>query len=211
MRKSKKYKYRVYDGKIIKDMLENSRLYLMLLLFVVGLIIGALAIENSASLLVTEIRGIVESYKVLRMQQSFMNNFAFSLLVNLMFIGASVFLAFSLIGYPFIIWLPLFKGIGMGAVCGYLYSVYELTGIGYALLTIYPSAIIAVIAIVVSCNDSCEYSKNAYMKAVGGKGNFERGETRIFLIRQLVFGSITAAASLIDAVSGLIFSRFFSF
>ena len=97
----------------------------------------------------------------------------------------------------------------MGAVCGYLYSAYKFTGLGYSLLMIYPGAIISTLSLLLICNDCCEYSKNAYLKAVSGRGQFEKDETKIFLTRQLVFTLIGAIGALIDAVCAELFVGIF--
>lgn len=209
MRRSN-YKYKVYNGKIIKETLENSRIYLLIIFFVSGLIVGALTIRNADSLMASELRSIVDSYKLLRMGQGILSNFLSSLLINILFIGSSTFLGFSLIGYPFIIWIPLVRGMGIGMVCGYLYSVYKFSGLGYALLTIYPGAALAALFLIISCNYSCEYSKNAYFKSVGGKGQFERGETKIFLLRQVLCVGFCSIASITDALASKLFSGFFT-
>ena len=118
-------------------------------------------------------------------------------------------MGFSLIGYVFLTAVPLLKGLGLGAVSGYLYASYKLTGLAYCLLIIYPGAVVSTFALIIACNDSCEYSKNAYAKAIVGRGQFEKDETRIYLIRQLILCGVCAVSSAIDAFSGLIFSRFF--
>ena len=46
MRKSE-YKYKVYNGKVIKDIIKDSRIIILILLFAVGIIIGATAIKNN--------------------------------------------------------------------------------------------------------------------------------------------------------------------
>lgn len=211
MKRKKSYKYKVYDGKLIKEIFENSRLYLLLAFFICGVLIGSIAIKNTDSIIINEIRSIVDSYKALRMQEGLTNSFLFSLTINLVFVILSVFLGFSLIGYPLIMWIPFARGLGIGVVCGYLYSEFKFAGLGYAVLTLYPAAVIAITSIVISCNDSCEYSKNAYRKAILGRGQFERGETKIFLTRQAVFCGICALSSLIDALCSSVFSRLFIF
>ncbi len=207
MNKSK-YNYKVYNGKAIKKLFENSRLYLITVMFIFGLIAGVSTIKND-TFIAEKISVLVDSYKSLRAEQGIIENFCNSLVVSGLFIASNLFLGFSLIGYPFIICLPLLRGLGIGADCGYLYSTYKFIGLGYSLLTIYPGAIVATLAFILACNDSCEYSKNAFAKAVQGRGQFEKDETRVYLIRQLVFGGICAASAIIDAVFSSVFSRFF--
>lgn len=205
-----KYNYKVYNGKILKEMLANSRIYILSAIFAAGIIIGASTVKSDL-FVVEKLVSLIDSYTLLKSGQGIIYNFCNSLSISGLFIGAGLFLGFSLIGYPFIMWLPLLRGMGLGVVCGYLYSTYKLIGLGYSLLIIYPGAIVSTFAFILVCNDSCEYSKNAYAKAIQGRGQFEKDETRVYLMRQLVFLGITAVSAIIDAVFSSAFSRFFDF
>lgn len=204
-----KSKYKVYNGRIIKEMLENSRIFILIFLFAAGIIFGASAIRKD-TFIVEKIKDLISSFAMLRAGQGVAENFCNSLSVNLMFSAVSVFLGFSLIGYPFILCMPFLRGVAMGAVSGYLYLEYKFTGIGYSFLIIYPGAIVSMIALMLIFNNSCEYSKNAYSKAIQGRGQFEKDETRYFLIRQLIFTAVSSVGSLIDALSTELFSAFFN-
>ncbi len=206
--KKSKYNYRIYNGKSIKKILENSRIYFMTAFFAVGIIIGAASLNNE-SILFEKISQIIESYTLLKADQGILMNFCDSLTVSAVFVFINLFLGFSMIGYPLLLFLPFLRGLGIGLVCGYLYSAFKLTGLGYSILVIYPGAIVSTFALFMACNDSCEYSKNAYLKAIRGRGQFEKNETKVYLLRQLVFFGILAASSLLDALFSKIFSGFF--
>ena len=205
--KKSKYNYKIYNGKAIKKLLENSKIYLLTLFFSVGIIIGASALKNINEF--NCISEIINSYTSLKSNQGFISNFLCSFIVNSIFIIISSFLALSLIGYPLLMTLPIFKGLGMGIVCGYLYNVYRFTGLGYALLIIYPGAIVSTFSFLLSCSNCCEYSKNAYLKAIQGRGHFEKDETKVFIFKQLIFLCICAVSAAIDTVFTKIFSSLF--
>ncbi len=200
-----KSKYRVYNGKKVKSVFENSKIFLLLIQLIVGIVFGAfISGRNNEAL-----KNIADAYIRLR-NSGFISDFINSFAVNGTFILLSVFLGFSLIGCPLIYFLMFFRGLGIGSFCGYMYIEYKLTGIGYSLLTVYPSLVIAIFALIMSCRNSSEYSLNAYEKSVKGRGQYEKNETKIFLMRQAVFLAITVLSSLIDAVFALAFSRFFA-
>ncbi len=203
-----KYKYKVYNGKIIKQFLENSRIYFLTAFFSLGILIGAFVINKNSDIL-NNLSVLIDSYTVLKSGQGIIANFCNSLSVNALFFVSVLFLSFSLIGYPFIMCLSLLRGMGMGAVCGYLYSAYKIIGLGYSVLIVYPGAIVSTFAFILACNDGSEYSRNAYAKAIQGKGQFKKDETKVFLIRQLIFLGVCAASSIIDALVSTVFSRFF--
>ena len=181
------FKYKVYDGKAIKEIFENSRLIVLVLLFASGIIAGALAVKNDVGL-ISETEELIMDFAMQKAGQGVLQNFKYSILI-----------------------VPFFKGLGMGAVSGYLYSAYKFMGLGYSLLMIYPGAIFSVIGLLTICNDCCEYSKNAYNKAILGRGHFEKSETKYFMLRQLAFASLSVLSAVIDGLSAELFSGFFSF
>lgn len=203
------YKYKVYNGKIIKDIIKNSRVYFFVLLFIIGILFGALFIKHSDEETAGKINEIVRLYIQSKTGQGMLQNFFASLSVNAAFMLIDVFLGFSLIGYPFIIWLPFLRGLGVGAFSGYMYTFYKFTGLGYCALLIYPGAVISAFAFILACCDSCDYSKNAYEKSIRAKGQFERDETKIYLFRQFIYFAVCLCSSLIEALFTVGFSRFF--
>ena len=205
-----KYNYKVYNGKVFKEIIENSRIFILVALFSVGIIVGASAINNNGEM-IEKIKYIISNFAMQRAGQGVSDNFFNSMLVNIVFVSLSVFFAFSLIGYPLILLLPFIRGAAIGAVSGYLYLEYKFMGLGYSLLMIYPSAVICMVAMIIIFNESCDYSRNAYLKAITGKGHFEKDETKLFLIRQFIFSIIVVVSSLIDALSVELFSGFFLF
>ena len=97
-----KLKYGVYNGRTIKRILENSRLYFLTSFFIIGIIIGAVSIKSDSGGVTDSLRQVVESYTKLRAEQGIAANFCNSFAINALFSAAVIFLGFSLIGYPFI-------------------------------------------------------------------------------------------------------------
>ncbi len=211
MSKLKKKKYRVYNGKSIKKIIENSKNYFLLFLFAVGVAAGAYSMKNDTSILSSQWKIITDSYISLRTEQGILANLLAALTVNGLYFSLSIFFAFSLIGYPILVTLPFFRGLGVGAICGYMYLNFGVKGIGFCLLTIYPGLIISVMALSRSVCESCVYSQNAYQKAINGRGQFEKDETKIMMIRHFVYFGFAAVSTVLDCIMGYIFSRFFVF
>ncbi len=203
-----KLNYGVYNGKVLKKFLENSRVYFFAILLAVGIFAGAF-LARSDSDFYSEITEISENFLNIKNGQGIAENFLDAFAVNALYNALSLFMAFSLIGYPFIVWLPFLRGMGIGLLSGYLYSVYKFTGLGYCVLTIYPSAIISALVFIISCNDCCDYSKNAFAKAIRGRGQFEKDETKVFLTRQLIYSVVIVLSSGMEAVLNALFSGLF--
>lgn len=204
-----KLNYKVYNGKTLKSFVENIRIYVISALFSIGLIVGATCFDNKTIL--DNLKIYLEDYMILRAGQGISDIFFNSVISNLFLMVLNIFLSFSLIGYPLIIWIPFLKGLGIGSVCGYMYMRYKFSGFGYCVLTIFPGVIVSTYALICACNFGCEYSKNAYLKAISGKGQYENDETKIFLIRQIIMIGICAVSSAIDTLFSYVFLRFFEF
>lgn len=201
-------KYKIYNGKTLINSLENSRVYFLLFLLIIGLITGASIVKSDINF-IKNITEIFKNYSFARKGQSFADNFADSFAINFIFMVMNIFFGFSVIGFPFLMLLPMLKGLGIGAMCGYLYSSFGFSGVGYSLLMIFPCSAVSSIALIYACNDSCEYSRNAWQKSLKGRGQYEKNETRVYLIRQLVFLAICFASSGIDALFCKLFSGLF--
>ncbi len=200
-----KLKYKVYNGKKIKGLIRESDDILFLLLFISGIIIGAYSSGKAET-----IKDIAIQYLNFRKSIGFSEQFLKSVLVNVIFIAVSFFLGFSLIGSPMIYCLLFVRGMGTGAICGFLYSEYGFSGIGYAALTFFPSIVISVYSLMMSCKISSAYSYNAFAKAIRGRGQYENAETKLFVFRQLICMIIAVFSSVIDSLFAMLFSRFFA-
>ncbi|MCQ2474639.1 MAG: hypothetical protein MJ173_01905 [Clostridia bacterium] len=201
-----KLKYKVYNGNKIKGKFAEIENVVFLVMMISGMIVGAFSAGKSDYLI-----NIAMQYLKFRNVTGFSEVFLKSAAVNFVFIASSAFLGFSLIGSPFIYCIVFIKGMGTGALCGFLYFKYGFAGAGYAALTVFPPLIISFYALIMSCKDSAVYSLNAYEKAIRGRGHFENGETRVYLTRQLIYIIVAFFSSVIDSLFVLLFSRFFSF
>ena len=205
------YKYRIYNGKIIKEIIKKSEIYLFGFLFICGIVFGAYYVKQSDALFKEKISEICTSYIQSKAGQGITENIISNALINMIFSAINIFLGFSLIGFPLLFWVPLLKGLGVGVFSGYMYSSYKLTGLGYCAMLVYPGTVISAFSLILACCDSCAYSKNAFEKSIRGKGQFEKDETKIYLIRQFIYLAICFCSSVIDALSAILFSKLFNF
>ena len=80
-----KYNYKVYNGKVFKEIIENSRIFILLALFSVGIIVGASAIKNNGEM-IERIKYIISNFAMQRAGQGVSDNFFNSMLVNIVFV-----------------------------------------------------------------------------------------------------------------------------
>lgn len=209
MRKSK-YPYKVYNGKVLRAFLLRARFYALALPWLLGLICGACTLGRLTASQVSALSGTVQRL-IAAHEGGWLQIFRNTLMLHSGALVLTIFLGFSLIGCPFLLLVPFFQGVGLGLVSGYFYTTYKLAGVGYCLAVLYPAALAAAAALLFSCRDSWLYSRNAYEKAIRGRGEMAKDETKVFLVRQGMYLLLCALSALIEAVFSALFSGLFRF
>lgn len=207
--KSKKNKYHIMHSKTLTEMKGNLRLFLLAAVFAAGILVGAAFLRNAGFTDISEkLIYIADSYKKLKCEQSFFQNFCYSMITEGLLLIMSVFFGFSAIGSPLVCVLPFVKGLGIGLFCGYLYSEYALHGLGYSMLLIVPAQSIANLTLIVSCNESCGFSLSVCEEGILANP-LRKEETRLYLLKHGVYLIMMIGSSLIGAAFCSIFSSFF--
>lgn len=207
--KRKNNKYFIMSSKTFAEMKGNLRLFLLTAVFAAGILAGAAFLRNAGFAAVGEkLMYIADSYKKLKCEQSFFQNFCYSMITEGLLLITSVFWGFSAIGSPLVCVLPFIKGLGIGFFCGYLYSEYGLHGLGYSMLMIVPAQSIANLTLIASCNESCKFSLSVCEEGILASP-LRKEETRLYLLKHGVYLIMMIASSLIGAAFCSIFSSFF--
>ena len=207
MRKSG-YPYKVYNGKALREALRRAKLCALALPWLMGLLCGACAVgkltASQTDALSSVVRHVIDAHGGGWLQ--ILKN---SILMHGGALLMTVFLGFSLIGCPLLLLIPFFHGVGLGLVSGYFYAGYKLSGVGYCAAILYPAAIVAAAALLFSARDSWVYSRNAFEKAIRGRGEIAQDETRVFLARQAVYLLMCTLSAGIEAVFSALFAGLF--
>lgn len=148
-----------------------------------------------------------ESFYMGNSQRSAIEIFASSFSVNMLFAAFLLFLGFCAIGFAFVYIVPFFSGLGIGAVCGYIYSSYLLKGVLYCALLVFPTALIGLFALILACNESAQMSLDILRLIRKNGDTDERIRADLFLLRYAVIVIILAFASLVYSVGVLVFFR----
>lgn len=200
-----------YTNKIIVAFKKNWKIILFLVLFAIGMIIGAILIKKDNSEIINSFLNIFKTYIRIKKEQSIGSNFINSLAINLIFVLCAFILGLCAVGLPFISMLPVIKGVGIGMLTGFLYSNFALRGLGYCILVLYPGLMPAVYTLLLSCNIGVNTSYNMLLTLSSNK--IIKGETnlKIYCLKFLIFFVLIIFSSVIDAMAISLFSGFFSF
>lgn len=117
----------------------------------------------------------------------------------------------SLAGVPFIGAVPVFRGLGLGLVSGYLYRTQGLKGVAYCMLILYPHSVLSVGAMILCALEAWRMSFHFIgLFRSGGQINFP-SELKLYSARFVVFLGIIMLSGVIDAFLSKAFSGFFVF
>jgi hypothetical protein len=110
--------------------------------------------------------------------------------------------------------LPLFKGISLGIVCGHLYSAYRLAVIGYSAIIIMPGAVIMIAGMLFACRESLYMSFDT-LRLVRGRTSLmaieNKSALKLYAARYGVLMISVAASAAVDAIVYRGFGGWFSF
>ena len=126
--------------------------FFMILIFVIGIVIGAMAVKTLPDEQKTELigylrvffQGLAETQNTAGDTQSLL---AGVMLNNVKVIGVMWLLGFTIVGIPFVLFLVCLRGFVIGFTVGFLVNEYIMRGLLFAVVSVLPHNFLAVPAI----------------------------------------------------------------
>lgn len=188
--------YNASDLKTI--MTEKWQVVLLVSLFWAGLFIGSFYINNAEGEIVNQISGIMQENFSARNTGSSLELFKDAVLKYGVFLFLAFFFGICGLGYPLVALVPLLCGIANGLMSGYLYQVFGISGLLYCLLTIYPSLVVAVVALVMGGCESLEMSKNILIMLIDKHHITVENSLKRYLYQYSILLAIIIFASIVE-------------
>ena len=195
-----------------KDIKKQGLLLALAVVFIVGLVIGALYAKNANLDLLKGLDTIFSSSYHIRISQPAYFTFISSLASSFLFVLAAFLLGLSVWGPVVVPFLPLIRGIGLGVSSGYLYASFGFQGILFHFVVMLPGMFVSTIAILVACREAIQFSLR-----LSRSGFFEKGSEpllnslRLYIRRNGVVLIVSVAAAFLDMVLTALFAGLFSF
>ncbi len=203
---------RIHSIRPIKLPKINYKPALFFFFLFTGLLIGVICIRYGAQSLTELAAGIFEQSRTDKSQQSIFALFFSDWLASLCFLFAAFTIGLCAVGLPFLPLIPLIKGIYLGALGGYMYTQYGLTGIGYCALVLYPGAALMLTALIYACTESMMMSADICSMLVNKTKQQNNSNTlKLYCVRYGVLTMILFGASIIDTTFLKLFGGYFSF
>lgn len=183
-----------------------------LVLLTAGILIGAFTAKQGNDSVITQVESMFNSFYTIRESQSILLSVSNSLKVYAGFWALNLLFGLCAIGIPFIAVLPTIRGLGIGLVTGYIYSIYGLKGMGYCFLVIFPGALLSFIAMIYAASDAFKmslYTFGSVANTVSQKGHSDK--IKIYIVRQLFYFILLIAAAFLDGIVNKVFAGIFTF
>lgn len=190
----------------------NYLIYGLFLMFIIGMIYGALLSKAQSAEFLKSLNLITREYASAHEKQTLLKTLTSSFFSCCIFVVTPYLLGYSAIGQVASFFVPMFKGLGIGLTMGHLYLSYGLKGVSYSALIIVPQTVIGLFAILIGCRESIKLSCT-FLGACSSKQvkPFSSETIRLYNIKFSVLLAIALLAAVVDVITVLLFSRMFKF
>lgn len=175
---------------------EEKYKILFLLLAVIGILLGALYFRITKNSELSEI--ITSNFNTLN-SGNFESSFLFLLKIDCTFLLISFFIGTSFIGSTLSFISPMLKCIYIGYLSGYLYNEFELKGVFFCLLLLYPCFAITTTSLIFASNENV-YMSQYICKCLSGKNLTDNISIRLFILRYILLFVINIVCITITAL-----------
>jgi len=195
-------------GKYTAALERNWQKLALLGLYAVGLFLGAKTAGAASSGWQAR---LLELLRAQRLNRAGLSPFGSALGyfgTDFLFMLAAFLLGLCAAGLPFLLLLPVLRGMGTGVVSGWLYMTYGLPGVGYCVLVLCPAAVVSVLIMLAYCKESMLMSGDMALVLTGKQDKME-SSLRLYVTRYLVLLLVTVLAAALDAMCFAAFSGIF--
>ncbi len=192
---------------------ENKVFFLLNVLFLLGMLLGALFIPKAGTAVLEALDSLFFSNIEARLQSASFATFVASTASSFVFLFAILFCGLSMWGAVIVPVLPVIRGFGLGMTAGYLYGL-GTDGVFYYMAVILPGALVSLLAIQLSAVTAIRFSKrlnrarklqmSAHHAAFAAQPS-----TRNYLTRLALAACLAIFAALLDMATAFVFSGLF--
>ncbi len=175
---------------------EDKFKLLFLLVSVIGIFAGAFCYRVSKNSELSVI--IAENFNILNCGD-FKSIFLYLIKLDLIFILISFFVGTSFIGSGLSFIPPMLKCIYIGYFSGYLYNDFELKGVLFCLLLLYPCFAITTTSLIFASNENVYMSKYIF-NSLNGKTSIDNISIKLYLLKYLLLMVINIVCIIITAL-----------
>ncbi len=176
-------------SKNFNELYSEKYKLLFLLISISGILVGAMCYRITDNSQLAQV--ITENFSILN-SGDFKSVFLCLLKLDLMYFLISFFIGTSFIGSIMSFVPPTIKCLYIGYLCGYLYNEFELKGVLFCLLLLYPCFAITTTALIFASNENVYMSQYIY-NCLNGRSTTDNISVRLYLLRYILLFTIIIA------------------
>ena len=177
-------------------------------LFGLGLFLGARTAALGYSGWQTRVMALLQAQRSSRAGGSMLANALGYFGGDMIFLVIAYIFGLSAGGLPFLLVLPVLRGLGIGVLSGGLYLAHGATGVGYALLVHYPATVISMLIMFSACKEGMLMSGDMLL-LLGGKLERAESSLRRYSMCYVVLVLASAIAAAVDVITFTVFAGIF--
>lgn len=191
---------------------ENKAVLILLVFLIGGILIGSLLIRQKDGFAFLNAKSFFNNYFSSRTEATFFEIYIQSIVGILPFLLLIFIFGASFIGYILVPIIISFKGVLIGMLSGYMYSVYAFKGIAFCILMLLPICIITVFVLIISGREALNFS-SVVSRSITKYNNNENvpANFKVYCFRNITLLFVLLVSSLIETLFCLCFLGFFDF
>lgn len=190
------------DSKIPQRRRRDSLLTLLAALYFLGVIFGSFfysTFDREQSGLLDD---IAESFVAGRLSNTFWQTMINSFAGAFAMLAVCFLMGFCVIAQPAEIFVPLFRGLGVGTVIAGMYSHYGASGAGASALLIVPGAVLSAFVLIMASREALRFSSALYGMTFGKAGNSgrERPDVKLYFTKFVILCAVLVFSAFADSL-----------
>lgn len=171
-------------------------------------IISGVVMQILSETLYNNCSSIYGSFLEINSSGSLFEILAGNFISNIVYVVFPMFFSLCAAGFAIMYIFPFIKGLGVGAICAYIYATYGISGIGYCFSIIFPTTLIQFFGIILSCNEGYHMASDI-LSVIRKENTAEEGiKINLFFLRYLIIIIIMFLGSLVYALCNRLYFNY---
>ncbi|NMA79313.1 MAG: hypothetical protein GX967_01550 [Clostridiales bacterium] len=194
-------------GDFLEFTLRIKGFIALMVVMLLGVLIGSYLCASLGESGARTLSFITQGFLRSRTEQTLLQTLSASFFSSGLLVIISFATGFSAIGQPFTVFIPFFRGLGLGFSMSHLYWTTGFKGLLICLILILPSALISSLAIIIGTRESLKLSNFFLRYALGHSADDkDTGVVRLYLTKFTILLIICGVGALVDSVINFLFA-----
>lgn len=189
---------------------RNILLISIVIVFIIGMVYGTILITYESGIFNETLSYISKEFIDNRTNQSILQTFTNSFISSISILFILYITGFWAISHPLTYSIILFKGLGLGVIMSYMYSMHNITGIAFCIALIIPPTLVSLIAFIIGAKQTLCLSSMILSSFKNKSNNLNLKIIKLYTLKYLVLFSFILISSAIDSLCTIIFAKFFN-